>query len=126
MEQKYLIDTNILIEYLGNTLPTESKDWVSKIIDHQFNISVIVGLEVLGHPKADSVVCDFINLANVIEINKDVYTKTIEIRKNHKIKLPDAIIAGTCLVYDFTIVTRNTSDFKNIKGLNYFDPYTLT
>lgn len=125
MEQRFLIDTNVLIEYIGNSLPLETKKWVDEIIDQQFNISVIVGMEVLGHPNVDDVVHDFMSLANVIDINKEVYYKTIEIRKNHKIKLPDAIIASTCLVYNYTLVTRNVSDFKSIEGLNHFNPHTL-
>ena len=125
MEQRYLIDTNVLIEYLGNTLPIETKKWVDEIIDQQFNISVIIGMEVLGHPNVNDVVHDFMSLANVIDINKEVYYKTIEIRKNHKIKLPDAIIASTCLVYNYTLVTRNTFDFKSIQGLTHFNPHTL-
>ena len=59
MEQRYLIDTNVLIEYLGNTLPIETKKWVDEIIDQQFNISVIIGMEVLGHPNVNDVVHDF-------------------------------------------------------------------
>lgn len=125
MEQRYLIDTNVLIEYLGNTLPTQTKKWVDEIIDQQFNISVIIGMEVLGHPNVDDVVHDFMSLANVIDINKEFYFKTIEIRKKHRIKLPDAIIASTCLVYNYTLVTRNTSDFKSIEGLTHFNPHTL-
>ena len=125
MEQKYLIDTNVLIEYLSDNLPLESKKWVDEIIDIQFNISVIVGMEVLGHPNVDEVVNEFMSLANVVDINSEVYFKTIEIRKNHKIKLPDAIIASTCLVYNYTLVTRNSRDFNSIEGLNQFNPYTI-
>ncbi len=49
----------------------------------------------------------------------------IEIRKNHKTKLPDAIIAATALVYDLVVVSRNVTDFKNIKGIQVIDPHTL-
>jgi predicted nucleic acid-binding protein len=33
------------------------------------------------------------------------------------ILVPDAVIAATCLVNDFTLVTRNQKDFKGINGL---------
>lgn len=125
MEPRYLIDTNVIIEYLSNSLPLKSQKWLTKIIDNQFNISVIVGMEVLGHHSVDDSIDDFMNLANLIDINHEVYFKTIEIRKNHKIKLPDAIIAGTCLAYNYTLITRNENDFKSIIGLNYINPYSL-
>jgi predicted nucleic acid-binding protein len=45
--------------------------------------------------------------------------------KNHKTKLPDAIIAATALVYDLVVVSRNVADFKNIKGIQVIDPHSL-
>ncbi|MCF8232854.1 MAG: hypothetical protein K9J27_11755 [Bacteroidales bacterium] len=41
----------------------------------------------------------------------------------HKIKLPDAIIAATSLVYDLTLITRNSTDFKNIDELRLINPW---
>jgi predicted nucleic acid-binding protein len=52
--------------------------------------------------------------AVVLALNDLVIDKTIQIRREHKIKLPDAIIAATALVYDFTLITRNTADFADI------------
>jgi len=45
--------------------------------------------------------------------------------EKYKIKLPDAIIAATAIVYDLILVTRNISDFKNIDGLHVVDPHML-
>ncbi|MFM9836651.1 MAG: PIN domain-containing protein [Cyclobacteriaceae bacterium] len=58
-------------------------------------------------------------------INDFIIEKTIELRKTHKTKLPDAIIAATAIVYDLTLISRNTSDFKNIEGLKVIDPHKL-
>jgi predicted nucleic acid-binding protein len=65
-----------------------------------------------------TVLRDFIDDAQVLELEKDIKLKTAEIRKAHKIKLPDAIIAATALAYDFTLLTRNVKDFKHIEGLS--------
>jgi predicted nucleic acid-binding protein len=67
----------------------------------------------------------FIVDTHVIELEQSVKLKTVEIRKKYKIKLPDAIIAATAIVYNLTLITRNTSDFKNIATLNVIDPYNL-
>ncbi|MBK8704770.1 MAG: PIN domain-containing protein [Saprospiraceae bacterium] len=48
-------------------------------------------------------------LFHVLSLTDDVVQK---LRKQYKIKLPDAIIAATALVYDLTLVTRNISDFQ--------------
>jgi predicted nucleic acid-binding protein len=52
-------------------------------------------------------------------------TKTIELRKNHRIKLPDAIIAATALVYGLTVISRNITDFKSINGITCINPWEL-
>ena len=67
----------------------------------------------------------FINGSTVIDLSDDIVSKTIEIRKTKKIKLPDAIIAATALVYDLVLISRNTSDFTNIDGLKVIDPHSL-
>lgn len=43
----------------------------------------------------------------------------------HKIKLPDAIIAATCIVNGLEIITYNAKDFENIVGLKVIEPETL-
>jgi predicted nucleic acid-binding protein len=60
-----------------------------------------------------------------IELEQSIKEKTAEIRKMYKIKLPDAIIAATALVYNLTLITRNVNDFKKIDGLRIIDPYNL-
>lgn len=67
----------------------------------------------------------FLALANVIPLDKTVTKKTIELRKSRKLKLGDAIIAATALVYDLKIITRNTSDFKNVDGIIVIDLHSL-
>ena len=68
----------------------------------------------------------FLDLANVYPLDDNVTTKTIYLRRMYKkLKLGDAIVAATALVYNFTIVTRNTADFKNIEGLEVLNPYDL-
>ena len=57
----------------------------------------------------------------MLELEQPVKLKTAEIRKAHKLKLPDAIIAATAIVYDLTLISRNVPDFKNINGLKIMD-----
>jgi predicted nucleic acid-binding protein len=67
----------------------------------------------------------FIGLANIIYVDDVIANKTIELRKIYKIKLYDALIAATALVYNFVLISRNIADFKKTDGLNVIDPYTL-
>ena len=66
---------------------------------------------------------NFIDDSLVIELEQAVKNKTADIRKQYKIKLPDAIIAATALVNNLTLLTRNTKDFENINGLKIINPW---
>jgi len=57
---------------------------------------------------------DFINRVTIFNLEDAIKYKTVEIRKVHKIKLPDAIIAATALIYNLILITRNIKDFKDI------------
>jgi predicted nucleic acid-binding protein len=129
MEQpQYLIDTNAVIDYLGNKLPASGMDFMNTVIDAVPNISVVTKIEVLGFNAPEQhyqLLTNFINDATVLDLSNNVVEASIDIRKKHKTKLPDAIIAATALVYDLVLISRNTSDFKNIDGLQVIDPHSL-
>jgi len=46
----------------------------------------------------------------------------VEIRRTRKIKTPDAIIAATAIVNDFTLLTSD-SDFDHIPNLKVINPF---
>ena len=125
MGKNYLIDSNTLLEFVAGILPTNAQSFVENIVNQNFNVSVINRIEVLGHESATPKLKDFMDLANTFQLTQDVENQTIEIRKQKKIKLPDAIIASTALVHKFIIVSRNTKDFQNIEGLEYVNPYDI-
>lgn len=125
MGKRYLIDSNTLIHFQAKTLPEKGQVFVGEIADTEFNISVINKIEVLGYADVTKSTEDFISLANVFDLDADIIKTTISLRKKHKIKIPDAIIAATSLAYNFTLVTGNTADFKSIKGLLLINPEKL-
>ncbi len=111
-----------------NLLSKEGFEFIENVFNTDFNISVIVEIETLGYNEDTNKMArleTFLSLANIIPLDKIVTKKTIELRKTKKLKLGDAIIAATGLVHGLTIITRNTSDFKNIDGLTLLDLYSL-
>jgi predicted nucleic acid-binding protein len=127
MEQQYLIDTNSVIDYLGNKIPISGMDFMNSVIDAVPNLSVVTKIELLGfnapEPHYNTFV-SFINDATVFDLTNAVVDVSIEIRKKYKTKLPDAIIAATALVYDLVLISRNIDDFKNISELKVIDAHT--
>ena len=125
MGERYLLDSNTLIDYLALKLPIKGLVFVREIVNDDFNVSIINRIEVLGHESTNKATYDFLDLAESFALSNAVANQAIEIRKAKKIKLPDAIIAATALVHDFILITRNTSDFKNIDGLECLNPYEM-
>jgi predicted nucleic acid-binding protein len=127
MGTQYLIDTNAVIEFLGAVLPASGSNWLQGIIDQDMHcLSVINQIELLsfnGSTSEMKTLEDFVNNSNILPLSEAVIQKTIDLRKSLKIKLPDAIIAGTALSYNLVLVTRNTSDFKSIDGLICIDAH---
>ncbi|MCF2444755.1 type II toxin-antitoxin system VapC family toxin [Dyadobacter sp. CY345] len=124
----YLIDTNSVIDFLNNNLPDSGSQFLSKVVDDVPIISVISKMEVLGYntpEKSYQTLLDFIDDSFVIGLTEEVIDMTINLRKINRIKLPDAIIAATALVYDYTLISRNISDFKNVSGLELLNPHEL-
>jgi len=125
----YLVDSNVIIGYLDNKLPAYGMNFMHTIIDEVPNISVITKIEVLRFNTSANtykVLEDFINETVIFDLNDEVVEKTIAICKACKVKLPDAIIAATALVYGLILITRNLSDFKNITGLELLDPWDIS
>jgi predicted nucleic acid-binding protein len=123
---KYLIDSNVIIGYLDNKLPKRSMELMDIIMDDIPTVSIITKIEILRFNTPDDsykILQNFIDDCVVLELNNLIVDKTIEIGKGNKIKLPDAVIAATALVNDLAIITRNISDFKNIKDLELLNPW---
>jgi predicted nucleic acid-binding protein len=123
MGKKFLID--IIIDAQMKTIPEKGLFFLKNVINENFIISFITYIEVLGYKNIQQSTADFINLASVIEIDKSIIDNCVALRKQKNIKLPDAIIAATALVNNLTIISRNTKDFQNIKGLSYLNPHEL-
>jgi predicted nucleic acid-binding protein len=125
---KYIWDTNTVIYYLQQQFPPLSEKLIDNIINESHPvISAITEIELLCWKTATEndlhVLHNFIDDAIVIELEKPIKHITADIRKKHKIKLPDAIIAATALVYELTLITRNVSDFNKIEGLQLINPW---
>jgi len=128
MAENYLIDSNVLIDFLADKLPQKGAEFVSKILEESFHISVISYVEVLGfNEKVEKqrALEDFMSMAEVFFVDEKVAKQTVKLRKQTKLKLPDAFIAATAIVNDFTLITRNEKDFGRITQVKIINPYEL-
>ncbi len=127
MEQ-YLIDTNVVSDYLSASFPNAGTPLMDSAIDATPNISIITQIELLCWNTDEATtqsVKEFIADSVVLDISPNVIAHCIVLRKGKKIKTPDAIIAATALAYGYTIITNNEKDFAGIKGLKIINPHKV-
>jgi len=126
MEQEFLMDSNVVIDYFGNKLPPKATSLIDNL---PAVISVITRIEILGWYNATSEQLhkleNFVEQSVVYSISEAVIQRTISLRQQHHIRLPDAIVAATALTENKTLITRNVNDFKNIPDLNLLNPWDL-
>jgi predicted nucleic acid-binding protein len=113
---KALFDTNILIDYL-NGVPA-AKAELERFRDK--SISIVTWMEVMVGASADveKATRAFLDGFNRIELGETVAHRAVELRKQHKMKLPDAIIWASAQENAMLLVTRNIKDFpQNDPGI---------
>lgn len=110
---KYLLDTNALIYIhdgkLAESLPTG-----------YYAYSVISEIELLSWPEIlptqERDLRELLTDFRRIEVDAAVREITIRLRREHRLKLPDALIAASALVLDATLLS-NDLRLGNVSGL---------
>jgi hypothetical protein len=126
MGQQYLMDTNAVIDYIGQRLPDSGEKFIDNLPPR---ISVITRIELIGwfgvSPKQLASLLLFTANVHIYLLEENVILKAIELRQKYKIKTPDAIIAATALVHDYSLITNNVADFKIIPELSLINPHKI-
>jgi predicted nucleic acid-binding protein len=125
---RWLLDSNVFIEGAAGVshaatalIKAAAVEWCG--------FSALSRLEVFGFPNLtpqdEQLFETLLSQFHEVPISATVIQRAIQVRKQIKIKMPDAIIAATALVENAELVTRNVSDFRKVPGLNVIDPTTL-
>ena len=113
------LDTNILIEYLkGN------KSLIEPYQAEELFISDIVVMELYQGAKNKSdlnFIAKEIAVFKILKTNDEIMKlATVLVREynlSHNLKMMDAIIASTVLVYDIQLMSLNRKDFVYLDGI---------
>lgn len=83
-------------------------------------------LELLGFPELTAEdergLTELLAEFEEAHITPSVIDQAIQIRKVARIKIPDALIAATALVYEAHLVTANVTDFKGVARVEIVNP----
>lgn len=111
----FVADTNALIYLLdGNSCMTQ-------YLDKSLAYSVISEMELLSYPgiteSEEDSIKSLLNDCEEIVLSNEIKTKTIELRKKYRIKLPDALVAASAIVKGLPLITADKG-FNQIEELN--------
>jgi len=124
----YLIDNNVISNYFSGVFSEKAMYFLSGVIDKTPNLSVITKIEALSWRNTniakENIVRMFVDISNVIALSDMIVDECIAIRRNCRMKTPDAIIAATAIVNDFTLLTSD-ADFNRISNLRILNPFNL-
>ncbi len=111
---------------LNDALPSSVLNHVESWITEGAVISVMSRIEVLGYPQNSDQLQQAMRLLayfDEIPLHEPIVQRTITLRQQYRIRLPNALIAATALYLGFRLVTRNTQDFQTINGLIILNPF---
>lgn len=112
MEQalKVVFDTNILIDYLSGIkgAKTEIGRYSSPAISLITWMEVLIGAE---SSEEEQAILGFLNRFEVVPITPAIAGLAVRLKREHRLRLPDAIIWATAQNRECLLVTRNTRDF---------------
>lgn len=89
---KIVLDTNAILYFLADRLaaPLPCAD---------FYVSVITEIELLAYPllkaEEETKIQALLNDVAIVDLSKEIKQRTIDIRRQHRLKLPDAMVAAT-------------------------------
>jgi hypothetical protein len=106
---KVLLDSNVVIYILtGKSVLDEPAD--------EYYISTITEIEVFSYPDLSSSEEEslraFLGQVNVVQLSAEVKTEAIRLRKRFRLRIPDAIIAGSALVIGAELWTNDAKLLK--------------
>ena len=113
---KLLLDTNIVLYLLSG-----DENLAREITSKNYYISFVTELELLGYSGLSvrdlKKVKGFLEECTIIDINSRIKDLAIQLKRNHRIKLPDCIIAATSIFLDVPLFTAD-QDFANFTELD--------
>lgn len=110
-------DTSTLIAYFGDQRGTDVDKLDAALTLGEVTISPVVLSELLSDPKLPAPLADLVKRLPCFELDDGFWIRAGEMRarliaRKLRARLPDAMIAQSCIDHDVPLITRDT-DFRH-------------
>lgn len=115
-----LLDTNAIIYYLQNDAQCIAAVDKLRRLNSDLAISTISEVEVFGFPQLTDMqileISRWLGDFQIIPVDSSIARHAARLRREYKLKTPDAIIVATAVFFGVALVTRDR-ELQKIKGL---------
>ncbi len=117
----YTLDTNVIIYYLKDD--AEAVRQLRDIFTHEapLYVSAITEVELFGFPNLTTEeaerIEEILQTVAVLPVDSRMARIAGLLRRRHRLKISDSVIAATALFTGSTLLTRNIRDFRKVPGL---------
>jgi predicted nucleic acid-binding protein len=117
-----VFDSSTLILFLNAALTEQPTALLTRALEESAAvISAVTRAEVLAWPSHTpnslNNATALLDAFQLVAVDRVIADEAARIRREHGVKLPDALIAATALQLKLALVTANARDFQKIKGL---------
>ena len=120
-----VVDTDIFIDFfrgLPQALPYLNAH-ADEITFSAITEGELLSSSICNDSKEREKVFHVLSQFEKIPVDNPLIQIAADIRRTHKLELPDAIVAASALITGATLITRNIRDFQEISGLQLEKPY---
>jgi hypothetical protein len=109
---KAVFDTNILVDYLGGSEAARGE-----LARYRVRlISIITAIELMAgarDAREEAAIRGLLSSFEILDLSAEIAQEAIVIRKELRLKIPDAIVYATARTQGCLLVSRNTRELKS-------------
>ena len=105
-----LVDTEVFIDHLRGAY---------RLVPgrHRLHYSVVTRAELFAGTVATDALAGLLAPFRELVVDRAIAERAGRVRRESRIRLPDALIAATALQHRLSLATRNRRDFEQVRGL---------
>jgi predicted nucleic acid-binding protein len=122
---KFLLDTNLVLGMLKATPEVLEMAAARNLLASSCAYSAVTRMELLGYPnitnEEECLIADRLSKLTYLPISIEIEDLAIKIRRSRRVKLPDALVAGTAIHHGLELLTLDKALLSMVSNLQFLN-----